>query len=126
MRIECPRPPSDPVAPNGMCSLTRNCAPAAGDIVFERSRAEKVRVPPPITVHHAAPCEANRPSTTVNLNVTMRGDLAIAGALVMETGSKFGRRNPKPDPAPVLASLVSTCSAARAHVLSVHVAGSFA
>ena len=79
-------PPSDPVAPNGMCSLTRNCPPAAGDIVFERSRAEKVRVPPPITVHHAAACEANRPSTTVNLNVTMRGDFNIQGALVMADG----------------------------------------
>ena len=86
VRIECPRPPFDPVAPTGVCSLTRNCPPAAGDIVFERSRAEKVRVPPPITVHHAAACEANRPSTTVNLNVTMRGDLAIAGALVMGDG----------------------------------------
>ena len=82
MQIECPRPPFDPVAPTGVCSLTRNCPPAAGDIIFERSRAEKVRVPPPITVHHAAACEANRPSTTVNLNVTTRGDFNIQGALV--------------------------------------------
>ena len=86
VRVECPRPPFDPVAPNGVCSLTRNCPPAAGDIVFERSRAEKVRVPPPITVHHAAACEANRPSTTVGLNVTMRGDFNIQGALVMADG----------------------------------------
>ena len=51
-----------------------------------RNRLRALRVPPPITVHHAAPCEANRPSTTVNLNVTMRGDFNIQGALVMADG----------------------------------------
>ena len=59
---------------------------AAGEVVFERAKVEKVRVPPPISVHHGATCEANRPTTRFNLNVTMRRDLIAPHGLFMGDG----------------------------------------
>ena len=59
---------------------------AAGEVVFERAKVEKVRVPPPISVDHAATCEANRPTTLFNLNVTMRRDLIAPHGLFMSDG----------------------------------------